>query len=393
MPLGLFYRKKVDGKYANRVDVHKELLDSIVFCDCLKRECEQNLTLNEGGQIHFRADASDGDSTTLEVEQGNYIPFSVLLRDTPAAVAKPGFVSGIIGDLLQTTAFLHTKGVYHVCFSPDNVFVRTGDKRPMLLSHGSFYHNAAEPKMLYDGFDGYVSPEVMAGNKADERSDVYSIGKFLEYLFAVAEMPYEYKAVVKKATEILPDNRYQTVEDMADAVKRRVAARRTFVTTAAAVVIALLIVGAYFGLVPDEKPVEFVAPVAKQAPEDLLDKGFDPTTELGTAPSDTASMMSEEERQRMKEYEDKCEQIFRKMYTKEADRILSKIYNSTYMGSNEKKFMAGSRNTMSELVKVQAELAEQAHLSDARSRRIASEIIEQLTEEKKKALAGYGIQK
>lgn len=56
------------------------------------------------------------------------------------------------------------------------------------------------------------------------------------------------------------------------------------------------------------------------------------------------------------------------------------------MGVNEKKFMTASQNTTNELVKIQTELGQKAGLSDATSQRIASDIIERLTQEKMNAL-------
>ena len=81
----------------------------------------------------------------------------------------------------------------------------------------------------------------------------------------------------------------------------------------------------------------------------------------------------------MKEYQAKAEQIFRKQFTKEADRILSKVYNNDKMNLSEKDFMARSRSMTEELAKAEQELAKSSNLGNERSQRIASEIIDQLT--------------
>ena len=96
------------------------------------------------------------------------------------------------------------------------------------------------------------------------------------------------------------------------------------------------------------------------------------------------------------EYQAKAEQIFRKRYEKEADRILSKIYNKDYMNVSEKKFMADNQETLKELMEVQQRLGEEASLTPERSQLIASQIIERITNEKKKQLGSTnarGIQK
>ena len=89
-----------------------------------------------------------------------------------------------------------------------------------------------------------------------------------------------------------------------------------------------------------------------------------------------------------RDYQAKAEEIFRKKYEKEADRILSKIYNKDYMSNSEKKFLSESESTIEELMKSQSELGEEAGLTPERSQLIATEIIERITNQKKKELGG-----
>ena len=130
-------------------------------------------------------------------------------------------------------------------------------------------------------------------------------------------------------------------------------------------------------------PVEFVKPAPRQATDDLLDDGFDPA-ELGVT-SDGDSLIIDEEAQQ-RDFQAKAEEIFRKKYEKEADRILSKIYNKSYMNNSEKKFMSESESTIDELMKAQSDIGSEAGLTPERSQLIATEIIERVTNQKKKAI-------
>ena len=125
-------------------------------------------------------------------------------------------------------------------------------------------------------------------------------------------------------------------------------------------------------------------PAPRQATDDLLDDGFSPD-ELGVA-SDGDSLVPDADMERA--YQAKAEEIFRKRYEKEADRVLSKIYNNNYMNNSEKKFMTESENTVNELMKLQSELGAEAGLSPERSQLVASSIIERITNQKKKAMGG-----
>ena len=172
--------------------------------------------------------------------------------------------------------------------------------------------------------------------------------------------------------------------------------RRTGLVGLAAIAIALAIVGGYFYMLPQPEDVEYVKAVEEPIPEDLLDENNE-LYGLG-ADADSATIAAVVARQQhmkdslsidekeMKAYRAKAEQIFRKQFTKEADRILSKVYNNEKMNLSEKDFMARSRQMTTELAKAEEELAKRANIGNERSQHIASEIIDQLTTKKMEAL-------
>jgi len=391
LPIGILYKKQLDKKFVSVIDIHQRLLDNPDFSSALAKECEAVASINDAHQLHFMQGIFDGNMEMLTLEQGNFITFEQLLNDSPATVGRDNFIENVVSELLEFTSMLNSQGIYHVCFAPSNVFMRKGDSKPLLMSHGSFYTGLADASFFYADTKEYVAPEVLNGEEYDERCDVYSIGKFIEYLFTVTDMPLEYKKVVKKATQESPDDRYETVDKMIDALKNKHKMFQSIKKFVIALVLALIVVGAYFEFMPQVEPVEFVKPADKEQTDDLLDDDYEIPMEMGIG--DTLPQLTEEQKAEMKKYEEKCKQIFRKQYEKEADRILSKIYNSDYMGSNEKKFMAGSQSTIQELMDAQVKLANEANLDQGTSQSIASEIIERITERKMAELSQHGIQK
>ena len=393
MPIGTYYKKQVDDKYLNTIDIRPQLNDNIVFAEGLKKECEENAELIQKHQLHFEPVMTGADITSLTVEKGNFQSIEQFLREQPAIVARREFVDSVVNDLLDLTAYLHGKGIWHVCYSPQNVFVRKGDQAVMLISHGSYYLGMSEPMSLYEGMEEYVAPEICNTGTIDARCDIYSLGKFIDYLFEKADIPYEYKRVAKKAQNEMPEGRYQTPEEMKSALVKKRGIYKSLWGIAIAIIAALLVVGLYFELMPTASQVEYVKPAPKTETDDLLDDGFDPMTELGVVSSDTSVILTPEQAAHQREYEAKAEQIFRKQYTDKADKILSKVYNNDNLSSSEKKFLSGLSDVNDELLRAQMELGEQAGLSDAKAQIIAAEIVESLTEQKKKGLNYYGVQK
>jgi serine/threonine protein kinase len=384
-PIGGFYREQVDGKWRCVVDILPEKNQNIAFSKALQAECEKNATLVDKHQIHFTPlKNNEGDVERLELELGNYQTFEQLLIDNPAIVAEKGFMDEVLSSLIEATTYLHSQQIRHVCYSPKTVFVRKGDNKALLLSHGSFYHALSDLQEFYGDDAQYVAPEVLNGGTVDDRCDVYSIGKFISGLYDKSDLPLEYRSALKKATSESPEDRFNTPEDLLKAIQKRRASFKSLITLLIAAVATLICVGLYFEYFPETQPVEFVKPAPRQPTDDLIDDGFDPA-ELGVT-SDGDSLVVDEAAER--DFQAKAEEIFRKRYEKEADRILSKIYNKEYMSNSEKKFLSESESTIEELMKTQSELGADAGLSPERSQLIATEIIERITNQKKQQIGG-----
>jgi serine/threonine protein kinase len=395
MPYGYFHKRQIDGKYSNFVEFLDELSDNILFAECLKKDCEVAAQISDRHQLHFTPNAEDGSNGiyAIAVEPGNYLTIGQLLNEVPSVVAQKGFLENTIKDLLQLTTTLNEKGVHQVCFAPSNVFVRRNDYDVRLILHCSSFHRLGAEDTLYDGIEEYIAPEVLRGETPTDRSDVYGLGKFIEYLNASSGLPFYLKSIIKKATSENPEARYATVADFRKALSQRKATVKSAVMSLSAIAIALILAGLFFTLTPDTEAVEFVKRVEEPISEELLDEGFDPSTELGAA-ADSATIakaikdyqMKDSDKideKKLREFQAKGEAIFRKQFSKEAERILSGVYNKQSMSGGQKSFEEASSKAMGELVEKQIELSEHSSLPSEKSQRIASEIIEQITEKKK----------
>ena len=88
----------------------------------------------------------------------------------------------------------------------------------------------------------------------------------------------------------------------------------------------------------------------------------------------------------MKQYNAKAEAIFRKQFTKAADAIISRVYNTESMNGEQGIFAAKTKQMTEDLAKKQEELAGLTNLSSDRTQAIAAEIIENITKKKMEAM-------
>ena len=90
----------------------------------------------------------------------------------------------IVAEVCRAVAHAHSKGIIHRDLKPENVMIDTeGDVFVMDFGLARAVEDAAsltQPGMIM-GTPFYMSPEQLAGEKLDERSDIYSIGLILYY--------------------------------------------------------------------------------------------------------------------------------------------------------------------------------------------------------------------
>ena len=405
MPYGYFYKRLIDGKYSNFVQFHDELTEDIFFGHCVKAESDAVASIDHKTQLHFSTNGEDDGVFAIAVEVGNYQTLEQLLNDNPAIVARNEFMSATLKTLFDFTAFLNSKGIYHVCFAPSNILMRKTDNAVRLLCHGSFYKKV-DVDLLYEGVEDYIAPEVFDRGEIDARTDVYSLGKLISYLYNSAGMPFELKPVIKKATDADPDKRYASVEDFEAAINRAQTLKRTGLLGAAALAIALTIVGLFFYTLPSPDDMEYVKPIEEPVPDEMIEEDMDALLGIG-ADTDSATIAQIVKQQqhmkdslglsegKMREYKSKAEEIFRKQFTKAAEQIISKVYNKDQMNGSEKDFTLKAQKMTEELVAKKDEIKKSTAIGSDRAEAIADKIIEQLTEKKMAELDKdyYGIKK
>ena len=391
MPIGVFSKKLLDRKYRNVVQLKPLLTESLVFSEGLKNDQRAASAVTHPAQLHYEILNDGKGGCELDLDAANIQTLAQLIDANPAVVAQPGFIDDTIRTLFDFTILLHERGIYHLCYAPQEIFVRKSDQLPMLLLHASHFVTMTVLAQVYTGFERFVAPEVLSDHVAGERQDVYALGRLIEWLFQHSDLPFEYKKVVSRATQTDPEQRYASVADMKQALQARRNMKRSAFTFGAAVAAVLLCVWLYFELVPQSADIEFVNVANKaDAAAELPDSGFNPETELGLWEDvdsiDVNDTLTASERAQMDAYMKKAEEIFRRQYQREADRIISKVYTKEGMSLSENVFVASTNAMTDELKEMERKLAEDAGISDEKAVRIAAEINDQLAREKQRNL-------
>jgi serine/threonine-protein kinase len=161
---------------------------------------------------------------------------------------SPRLAMKLMQDVAYALAYAHQRGVIHRDIKPDNIMVEQGTDRALVtdfgIALGRDEANRGQGEVI--GTARYMSPEQAVGEAVDARSDLYALGATFYYavtgralfdgahvhailasqitrqaprlIAARPEVPEKFAAVVDRCLVKDPEERWQTGDDLAQAI-------------------------------------------------------------------------------------------------------------------------------------------------------------------------------
>ena len=200
----------------------------------IRREYEISIDLNHPYLINvftYEDNTPVGEGIIMEYVDGRNL--RDFLSENPSATLR----RRVLGQLLDAVSYLHRKGIIHNDLKPENILVTRMDNTVKLIDFGLSDNDAFYLSKTLGCTPRYASPELLARQNPDSRSDVYSLGLLIGEMFG-----RRYKSVSLKATALKRDRRYANVDALRAALSRR--GRLMYV--AVFLLVAMFIIGSLY---------------------------------------------------------------------------------------------------------------------------------------------------
>lgn len=129
----------------------------------------------------------------------------------------------VMRSVCHALSVLHERNIVHRDIKPENIMI-TKDGRVVLIDlNAARKISNADKDTVILGTVGYASPEQYGITQSDTRTDIYALGILLNVMLT-GKHPSEQLAkgkagwIVRKCTSVNPDNRFQTVEKLSNAL-------------------------------------------------------------------------------------------------------------------------------------------------------------------------------
>ena len=114
--------------------------------------------------------------------------------------------------ICEPVAFAHAHGIVHRDLKPENIMLGRYGEVLVLDCGVAAALGEREQAGLVIGTPAYMAPEQRDATPVDGRADVYSLGNLLRE--AAGDAPRALRSIIKRATELDPARRYQTVTEL-----------------------------------------------------------------------------------------------------------------------------------------------------------------------------------
>lgn len=156
----------------------------------------------------------------------------------------------VANQLLEAISYFHKKQIIHRDLKPTNILVtRNGNHVKIIdfgLSDSDNFAVLKEPAYT----KAYAAPEQLAGEESDCRTDLYALGLILKQLF-----PSRYHRVVRKCLQSQREQRYNSADEVSDALVAADRRKRIVPWVAVGVCILLMLVVSMVPFVQKPGPV------------------------------------------------------------------------------------------------------------------------------------------
>lgn len=126
----------------------------------------------------------------------------------------------VIRAVCHALDVLHKRNLVHRDIKPENVVIGKDGRVVLIDFNAARKISAASKDTVIMGTVGYASPEQLGVTQSDARTDIYALGVLLNVMIT-GKHPSEKLAkgkagrIVRKCTNVNPDERYQSVEKLA----------------------------------------------------------------------------------------------------------------------------------------------------------------------------------
>ncbi len=367
-----------DGKRLFLRRCNSNLYSIKEYRHCINNEIKLGKELNHRNLPHYEGLHSDESGEYVAFSYSTAIPLYKALLETSFNINNKKESSYIVNQIIDAVAYMHENGTLHLNINPATVYVRKGNHIVTLFNPLSSY---ICKDISYCTFSGIYSDPALfnENNVPNEKNDIYSIGKIIEYIYSYSNVTPWIRHIINKATNADQSKRYANIHELRKDFKRTNIADIASIAIKVFAILALLFIG-YIALKDEaERKENYEFREETNRRHKTEQKAREQVSAITTTEIDTISSLKNLPK-------DEVEKIFKDEFKKDAVKAINAIYTKEMLNATPEKFQQVSLKQFSKLDMIQKKLAVKYNLNFSYTTKLSKEVIDEVTQIRLKEL-------
>lgn len=272
------YRASRNGRLFVYKALKPEYVGNMMYEDLLRKDFNIGFSLQHGHICQYYAYSYIPEIGNVIVME--WVDGVTLEQMLPQLRRDKKLAMKVVRELCDALDYMAQKQVYHRDLKPENIIVTHNGNNVKIIDFGLSDSDSYASFKAPAGTRMYASPELLAGEQIDGRSDIWSLGVIL------GEMGLKGKAV-KKCLKRDRDERYSTAAELYADLSKSLLSKALYIVAAICLVVLIILFQNYllknrvYSLPVKPEAVEVVVP-ANTVPDEVK------TTESGNTLEDAA---------------------------------------------------------------------------------------------------------
>ena len=272
------YRASRNGRLFVYKALKPEYVGNVMYEDLLRKDFNIGFSLQHGHICQYYAYSYIPEIGNVIVME--WVDGVTLEQMLPQLRRDKKLAMKVVRELCDALDYMAQKQVYHRDLKPENIIVTHNGNNVKIIDFGLSDSDSYASFKAPAGTRMYASPELLAGEQIDGRSDLWSLGVIL------GEMGFKGKAV-KRCLKRDRDERYSTAAELYADLSKSLLSKALYIVAAICLVVLIILFQNYllknrvYSLPVKPEAVEVVVP-ANTVPDEVK------TTESGNTLEDAA---------------------------------------------------------------------------------------------------------
>lgn len=142
-----------------------------------------------------------------------YIEGKSLAEHVRVGTLDENEIKTLLIDLCDALNYMHRLGIFHCDLKLENILVTANDSRAKIIDIGLPETEYKTDRELLIKENEFIAPELIKGEEGDARSDIYSLGKIIEFIIE-RNMLSQYRSIATHCTQFSREQRFDSITEV-----------------------------------------------------------------------------------------------------------------------------------------------------------------------------------